>query len=292
LLSLFYYSFLYYGPENVGQPRATAEISCDAPKSKSYLNSDDDIIFSLCPAPLKDQHTDFSLKSLSNTGVQAPLFEYKFQGVPESQHMGRRPLMSSQASADSQGSSGYYSENSSLSDSRNDSFLSNNIRTLYPRGTCKRLKCNEKKYRGSRSSTSTSNSSTSNNNSNSSCSSNGSTEADKHSSASKHLKCHSTSTNSCANGYQNCFTHSTSTNNYENASALNAFDAPPLPPRPIKKKTPIYENNRDTLFPISPSSKHHRRQRDNLAQCLTCELPLHIPETPNSCRSVDKNLRI
>ena len=188
-----------------------------------------------------------------------PLFEYNFQGVPASQSAGRRSVMSSQASADSQCSSGYYSESSvcSLSDSRNDGFLLNSSKALYPKGTCKRLKCIEKKYRG--------------------CSSSSSMEDDRSSSALKHPKCHSTSTNSCPQSYQNCFTHSSTTNNYENASALNESDAPPLPPRPCKKKTPVYENPvTSTLFlkAPSPSSRHHRRQHD-------IDGLKYIPEIPN-----------
>ena len=213
-------------------------------------------MFDSFPPSHEDRHKDLLSAAVSSMRIQPlpPLYEYNFHGVSDSQRAGIKSV-SSQASADSQYSSGYYSENSSLSDCRNDAFLSNTSKPLYPKGTCKLLRCNEKKHRESSSST----------------------EDDKCPSALKHSKC--MSTKSCTHSYQNCFKHSSTTNNYENASSLNTSDAPPLPPKPMKKKTPIYENrDTPTLF-SSSSSKHHRRQHNE--QGLSCEPPPHMPERPN-----------
>jgi len=262
-------SFLYNGVEGLTQPRAPNLISCDAAISKSYF--DDDEISKSFSAPNEDQLTELPSLNFSSKKMQLPLFEYNFRPAPSAQHVGCKP--SSQASADSQCSSGYYSENSSLSDSRNDAFLPPSTNKLYPKGKCKLLRPYEKRHKGSSSNTKGSSSDTKGNND----SGTSSIENDKCSSALKPPNSHCISTNSHAQTYQNCFTNSPGANNYENASALNESDTPPLPPKPTKKKNPIYENQKTpTLFPMSPSpnSRYQRRQNDgSMHGCCICNPP-------------------
>jgi len=89
------------------------------------------------------QPIDFITVPLSKNTT--PPFEYCFKTIPYSQDAERnRSLMSSQASADSQYSSGYYSENSSLSNSSSDSFFSNSKTPLHPKGGCKHFTSKER----------------------------------------------------------------------------------------------------------------------------------------------------
>ena len=220
----FFCRFLYFGPKSVTQPRATSQISCNSATSKSYYTESE--TSSSLPVPHEDHCVDLPTVTLSNMRIQPPPFEYTFSSVPDSWYAGCNSSTSSQVSADSQYSSGYYSENSSLSDPCDYSFLSSSRAPLYPKGTYKHFKSKETKHRGS----------------SSSCS-----REDDRSTSTAALKYsnsywYKTSTSSCA---QNCFAQST--------SALNISDAPPLPVFQPKNKTPLYENQ-DICKPMPSKS--------------------------------------
>jgi len=258
-----FYRFVYFGPESISQPRATSQTTCDAVTNKSYLDKKE--ISTSFPIPHVDQPLDLPTVPLSNMRIQPPPFEYNFTSIPDSQDTGNKSPMSSQASADSQCSSGYYSENSSLSNSCSDSFLSSSRTPLYPKGTCKRFKFHEKKYRG-----------------------NGCREDDRSTTTAalstvvlKHPNsyCYSASTSSCVQSDKKCFAQS---------SPLNKSDSPHLPPfHPTKKKIPQNENQdlckHSFLAPKTAAtiSGAHRRQHDGFIQSMAFESSSLITEKLN-----------
>ena len=244
----FFCRYLFFGPKSVTQPGATSQISCDSATSTSYFTESK--TSASFPAPNEDHNIDLPTVTLSNMRIQPPSFEYTFTSVPDSQYTGCNSSMSSQASADSQYSSGYYSENSSLSDPCNDSFLSSSRAPLYPKGTYKHFKSKETKYRGS--------------------SSNSSREDDRSTSTTalkySNSYCYKTSTSSCAQSYENYF------GNAQSTSALSISDAPLLPAFQPKNETPLYEK-RD-MYKHTPSMHSKATSHGDLIQSPPLPLTL------------------
>ena len=231
--------FVYFGPESISQSRATSR---DVVTNKSYLDKKE--ISSSFPMPHVDQPLDLPTVPLSNMRIQPPPFEYNFTSISDSQVTGNKTPMSSQASADSQYSSGYYSENSS---SCSDSYLSSSRTPLHPEGTCKRFKFNEKKHRR-----------------------NGSREDDR---KYPNSYCYNTSISSCVQSDKKCFAQS---------SPLNKSDSPHLPPfHPTKEKTLQYENQDFSPKTTATISRAHRRQDDASIQSMAFESSSLITERLN-----------
>ena len=196
------------------------------------------------------QNTDYSAVPPLNMRRQPLPYGYKFDSVPDYQHDGCK---SSQVSSDSQCSSGYHSDSSSLSNSCHDDFLSSSEAPLYPKGTYKSLKTKEEKR------------------------STKSTREDNRSTPTavseiKHPRnCYYNTSNSFHDQYYftHCPSYCTTVSNISHASSFSSKLSP------------------------SPTNKAHTRQYDSaIQQSLTFESPSPILEKPNRFVFISLSVRM